>query len=444
MFRAATFLTPVSLRRLGLAALACSALTLVGCGGGSRAKDYHPDSIVVFGDENSAFVTYTPTTYTGGVQGLVYTVNPVVYDEFVYCPDTTSSTTRCDTSSTSNLLTGVGTSFVPTSPTYDNYPHGKVFRLGNETKSYETSWIALGQGNTTASPTTLVPMKQSFMLTYDCSASSTVMQFVAHAFGKGYKSNCSFDNDGATTYAQLDATVAMVQTQVNNNLAGLGSGTLVIVWAGQQDVKYVYESPTWGTLDAKRAEVKYRADALASAIKQILNTGAKVLVIGVPDLGFSPYGRGKYTAQGSSLACQNATRTDSSVISDCNGDLETLAKDFNNTLVLGDQGLGLSGLQDYVYKGRQYAYVDAWALTQSYALNASYVNDAVCDSTKLYTPDGSVDSSSRVQFCTNAFSIKSSASTSTYLWADDGGTHPSSVLHSAIGSQAYNQAANQF
>ncbi len=118
MFRAATFLTPVSLRRLGLVALACSALTLVGCGGGSRAKDYHPDSIVVFGDENSAFwsTEFVPNVAAGGnysIHGLVYTVNPLGVGATYYCHDTTS-TTRCDLTNASDLITDPVTQFLAT------------------------------------------------------------------------------------------------------------------------------------------------------------------------------------------------------------------------------------------------------------------------------------------------------------------------------------------
>ena len=57
MFATPAFNLPVTLRRVGWITMACASLVLSACGGGDRASEYEPASIVSFGDESSAFVS---------------------------------------------------------------------------------------------------------------------------------------------------------------------------------------------------------------------------------------------------------------------------------------------------------------------------------------------------------------------------------------------------
>lgn len=427
MFRFAASVMPVSLRLLGTAAVVCSALNLVGCGGGSRAKDYQPDRIVVFGDENSAFTTSTVNTdasYT--IRGLVYTVNSLPVLSGYYCGNQ-SATTACVISPDTDLLSGVS-NFVATDPAK---PQGTAYRLthADPVDFNVLSMIAVGAGDITASGTTTtgVAMKRSLEVVYDCSASATWMQTLAHAFGKGFQADCAKDVAGAVTHATNGAYVANIQTQINASLnaSELGSGTLAAVWAGQNDIIQVYESGTYGTIDAKVLEIRNRAQQLANMIIQIMNTGSRVVVVGAADLGYSPYGKNQKALNAGTSACDSGVST-------CNGDLQRLASEFNNALLL-------NGLRDYVYQGRKVAFVDPRVTTDALATSSSYVNDRICDATKMVQPDGTKNSA--VQFC-NALGFVTNGSTATYLWADD--THPAWALHSNIGVSAYNHASNQF
>ncbi|KGM40675.1 hypothetical protein JY96_13210 [Aquabacterium sp. NJ1] len=429
MFRFPASVMPVSLRLLGAAAVVCSAMNLVGCGGGSRAKDYQPDRIVVFGDENSAFTTATVNTDTSyTIHGLVYTVNstPVLPGTVYFCGNQTA-TTVCDASSTTDLFTSV-TNFVATDT---NSPQGTAYRLthADPVDFNLLTMIAVGTGSNTVSGTTTdgLPMKRSLDVVYDCSASATWMQTLAHAFGKGFQADCTKDLAGAVTHATYGAYVADIQTQINASLnaSELGDGTLVAIWAGHNDIIQVYESGTYGTIDAKVLEIRNRAQLLANMVIQVMNTGAKVVVIGAADLGYSPYGKDKKAAITGTPACDSGVST-------CNGDLQRMAKEFNDALLL-------TGLRDYVYQGRKVAFIDPRETTDFLATNSSYVNDRVCDASKMVQPDGTKNSA--VQFC-NALGFVTNGSTATYLWADD--THPAWVLHSNIGVSAYNRAANQF
>jgi hypothetical protein len=97
MFVTPSSFLPVTLRQVGLVTLACSALVLSACGGGDRAADYQPTSIVSFGDENSAFATATVSGGDGGeLEGLTYAVNNLVVGSTTFCTDQIA-TTLCAT-----------------------------------------------------------------------------------------------------------------------------------------------------------------------------------------------------------------------------------------------------------------------------------------------------------------------------------------------------------
>ncbi len=428
MFRFAASVMPVSLRLLGTAAVVCSALNLVGCGGGSRAKEYQPDRIVVFGDENSAFTTAdvnTDASYT--IHGLVYTVNSTPLLNGYYCGNQTANT-ACVIDPDTDLLSGVS-GFVATD---SDRPQGRAYRLthADPVDFNLLTMIAVGTGSNTVSGTTTpgVAMKRSVDIVYDCSASSTWMQTLAHAFGKGFQADCVKDAAGAVTHAVANHKIANIQSQINASLnaSELGNGTLVAIWAGQNDLLTIYaDDSTYGTIDAKVLEAKSRAQQLANMIIQIINTGSKVIVVGANDLGYSPYGLAQKIAKPTTPGCDGG-------VSACNGDLQKMAKEFNDALLL-------TGLRDYVYQGRKVTFIDPRETMAVLANSSSYVNNRICDADKMVQPDGTKNSS--VQFC-NVLGFVTNGSTATYLWADD--THPAWALHSNIGVAAYNRASSQF
>lgn len=469
MFRSAASLMPAFLRRAGLAAMACSALALVGCGGGNRAKDYNPDSIVIFGDENSAFESETfltpdspPVSYT--VYGLVHSVNAILIPSSTVkvCTGDSTATTVCATNILSSTAPIVSVSnFVATAP---DYPQGTAYRKDLAAGDFNSLYfIALGTGDvyTNGSQSSSgTAMKRSFNVIYDCTANRTWMQLLAHSFSKGFRnasdlnSGCPADREGAVSYATPNAKIAEVQTQVSSHIGSLGKGVLVGVWAGQNDILEVWSSSAWSGQGAKLDEVKRRADRLAGIIKQILNTGAKVVLIGQPDLGFSPFGQAQ-TGDKAGCTWISGSRTDGSARPACHTELQQLILAFNETLMLGDKPLGLDGLQDYASQGRKLAFVDGRVQSQIYALSASYINDGrVCETdpasgkNTMFAPSGhdvttsgDYPAPSTAKYCSD-LSLLSGGSAYTHIWADD--RHLSAPVHGAIGSAAFNQAANQF
>lgn len=453
MFRVAASESPKSLRLLGLAAVVCSALSLVGCGGGSRAKAYQPDRVVALGDENSALATYS---LAGGyvVKGLVYTINPVsvVTETSAVCRDATQTgSTLCQVA---DLLTAPDlTSFVATSPASATNPLGAGYHFGAADEHINlVTMISLG--SITDGGVSVPQAKKTVGLFYACTASANWVQVVAHAFQLGFRNDpngCGLDYPGARTYAREGATVAQLQSQLNAAQADgqLGQGALVTVWVGQNDLYALLANSSYGTLDAKRYQAKLLAEQLAGVIKPIIDSGAKVIVVGVADLGFSPYAVSQMS--GATTSCDASVRSDNSAAPPCNGDMQKIVQDFNKTLKIGDKDTGLRGLQDYVNDGRTYAFVDAQQTVRSLALSSSYVSDkqfCETDTSKAYpmmTPDGVKDNSS-VLYCNSATytgrDTSTVANTATSIWATDKllGT----TVHSNLGSLAYSRASNQF
>jgi outer membrane lipase/esterase len=94
-------------------------------------------------------------------------------------------------------------------------------------------------------------------------------------------------------YASQGATVATMQAQWDAHTATdtLGDKDLVTMFVGMHDVLAVYASA--GTVDegAMTAELQARGKALGSLVNRITNTGAPVLIVTVPNLGFTPFAR---------------------------------------------------------------------------------------------------------------------------------------------------------
>ncbi|MBI2731761.1 MAG: hypothetical protein HYX44_00110 [Aquabacterium sp.] len=446
MFRFPASVMPLSLRLLGTAAVVCSALSLVGCGGGSRAKEYQPQRAVVFGDENSALASYTLANGGYVVKGLVYTINPVAVTTVTTatCTDPSQTVnTLCDPANAITDATAFDVTAKATNPLGSGYhfPDGPP-----DTRTNLVTFIALG----TATRPNNVQVPNAKLTTgvqYLCTSSANWSQVLVRSFSLGFRNDpngCDKDYAGAVTYASNGWKVADVQQQVNAHLGELGEGVLVTVWVGQNDLYDLLVDPNYGTLDAKRYQAKLLAEQLAGSVKQIINSGARVILVGVADLGFSPYAV-------SQINSATTTDCDTGEHVTCNGDMQKLVADFNKTLKIGDKDTGLRGLQDYVYQGRQYAFVDAQAIVRSLATRPSYVKDKVyCESNlaadyPMMTPDGVKDNSSILYCNTNTYTgrgTSSVASTATYLWADN--KRLGVAAHSTIGVSAYNRAANKF
>lgn len=429
--------------RLGAVAAACSALTLSlpGCGGGSRAKEYVPDSVVSFGDENSAMedsdlsTSLDPAGSAPGkqVKGLVYTVNAVVDESllgvFTYCTDGTS-TQWCNgpTTGTSTSASPIAFNSATDTFTTGGAPHAYYFDTINTVNvngvnvSNVVTVVDVGSG--TVSSVAKNPLKRTYNVVYACSTSRLWNQIVAHSFNKGFESQCALDIDGAHTYAAHGAKVAELQTQVSYHRSELHDGVLVTIMIGQNDILEVYddvvnhpanESSATSTLDA-------RGRAAAAVVQSVLNTGAKVVLALTPDLGESP--------MATALDATGKAR------------LKAYTVAFNNALKFG---MGSTAAQD----GRHFALVESDLFTNPITRSASYVHGtALCNMAGTFKrPDGTAvgvndsDYAYRLKYC-NANTMVTNGSVATYMWADD--THFAPAGHAQIGSLAASRVYNQF
>lgn len=420
--------------RLGAVAAACSALTwsLSGCGGGSRAKDYVPDSVVSFGDENSAMEDYSssnldPSASPNGtdpktVQGLVYTVNAVVdesvFSTFSHCNDASALNKFCD-KSTADLtpFSETVTGFVGGTPHAYYFPGVNADGFSNI-----VTYVSNGTGSKNGGATTSI--KRTYNVTYACSTSRLWNQIVAHSFNKGFESKCALDLDGAQTYAAYGAKVAELQTQVSTHRSELRDGVLVTVMIGQNDILEMYDDVIHSRrADSEAQSILETRGALAAAIiKDILATGAKVVLALTPDLGQSPLAFA--VNQQPALLTAYTTK-------------------FNNALKFG---MGSVAAQD----GRHFALVESDLFTNPITRSASYVHGtALCDMAATFKhPDGSDvtnqdadDYAKRLKYC-NANTMVTNGSVATYMWADD--THFAPAGHAQVGSLAASRVYNQF
>lgn len=406
MFATSASFLPVSLRRVGLVSLACSALVLSACGGGDRAGDYKPESIVSFGDENSAFATYegnlkapnpsAPSDLSQAqavtLRGLTYTVTTTATSLPVTCAaDDPLSATFC--------VTPVeGVTFAP-----DDGLTQYVIEDTNYPNTVTRLEVGGGYKRTTAT-------------TYFCNVPTIWVQTVARAFGKGYRDACPLEaNSGAVSFAKPGARVVDVVAQINANQASLKPGALVTVMAGQNDILDEYKSlgntPADAELKAAQARLRTQATVLADAVQRVLRTDAKVILALTPDLGQSPLAYAN-NAAGRSV-------------------LSALTKSFNDHLYI--TRLGSSS-------GRQLAGVNSNELTGSQGSGAAV---ALCGPAPA-SPDGVVAAENagnynldRLLAC-NSSSLVAGGS----LWADQVRFAPAG--HGWIGSLAANRAFEQF
>lgn len=408
MFRFAASSMPATLNRFGLVVMACSALALSGCGGGSRAKDYVPDRVVTFGDENSAISSLDADGYTSSgltdtathhvnLKGLTYTVNSYTQDVAITCTNANFVSNKCAHVDTTPAFATAATTVWNVVDT-SGFPN-LVTKIEHDTVN--------GVYRTTNSG-------------YFCSTNTIWAQVVAHGFGKGYSAQCPLDRDGAENYAAYGAKVADISAQVAAHRGSLGAGVLVTLMAGQNDILEVYAAVHAGSMteDSANAALQSRASTMASTVRDIISTGAKVALALTPDLGESP----KAYTGGEDRAL-----------------LTRLTKVFNDKLYITELGNT---------SGRSLAGVNPEPYTNTGTRSASYVYQTpVCNLASVVRPDGATvistdpDYNVRVKYCNNS-TLVTNGSTSTYIWADD--VHFAPVGHALIGSAMATRVANQF
>lgn len=251
-----------------------------------------------------------------------------------------------------------------------------------------------------------------------CLASPVIAQTVATYYGFVF-AECN--PTGATPKAFSHAKVgALIEDPLTGlaaqraAVANLGAADLVTVMIGGNDIIAIYEQVRAGTLTSGAAveEAKRRGRSAAALITDLLTSGARALVMTVPDLSLTPY-------------AINAGKTDTNAQSL----LYTLSYEFNGSLrtnILPNDGrnFGLVLADDIVAVMRD---------NPSTYLDSPYnVTDAACTTADVKDCVLTTDSTTTT--------LVSGATLNSHLWASD--RHIGPNAHGRIGQQALARAVN--
>jgi outer membrane lipase/esterase len=131
------------------------------------------------------------------------------------------------------------------------------------------------------------------LVSVDCGTQTLWVQAVANSYSFAYP-ECNPAGNATTparSRAVAGARVDNLAAQVDAQLAdgGLDNKDLVTVLMGVNDVWQLYGQYTGSNESALIDEARARGERLAAQVNRIVGTGARVLVLTIPDLSFSPF-----------------------------------------------------------------------------------------------------------------------------------------------------------
>lgn len=219
-------------RRLGVVLVtSLAALTLASCGGGTQAKKFVPESLVVFGDDFSLITS-------DGVAGVAANEG-ATYGAAKFEP---GSAGPYDCEAYFNWVM--------------YFANSVGFKFTNECSKQIS---------------TRTDLKTAVMLAND-------------------PVDVRVDNDTSVELAVTNAGADAISARMQANLSLLNKGTLVTVNAGRADIVKAYRaylaSPS--SLSVLEEQLEQTGRRFARSLKPVVNTGARVLLILSPGLGESP------------------------------------------------------------------------------------------------------------------------------------------------------------
>jgi len=359
-----------AVRRLtALGAAAAMAVALTACGGGDQVNPFKPNKIVTFGDELSYIGTQS--VGAGVLKGQRYGINAVTTLTNTVYRD--AGVVQTSTQITDKDMTNAALAYA-----------GEVYSVD----SVGLTDTQLTVVKTETSGTTPAFTRESWAV-WDCTNARQWMQILANAYGMGYNTACPADAAGAVSHAVIGAKVDDVIQQIETHRAELDSKTLATIWAGQNDVieQLAAYRATPGNLGNIKNELEARGVRLGQAVNRLLDTGARALIVSLPDLGKAPGAGSDGVA------------------------LTEMTEAFNRGFI------GVNGVKN---DGTKIGLVKAFELVQDiervpgdYGMN---VDLAACDLTLLKTPVG-ITSTSLLD-CRQTTLI-AGASLYSHLWASD-------------------------
>ena len=131
-------------------------------------------------------------------------------------------------------------------------------------------------------------------LQVDCTENPLWTQVVANSYGliyTGCNIEATYETD-ARDLTTVNGTTADVAKQVTAFEAGdtFNYNDLVTIWVGMHDVLNDYQANATGNDDLLLSDMNAQGAALAGIVNSIANSGAKVLLLTIPDMSLSPFG----------------------------------------------------------------------------------------------------------------------------------------------------------
>jgi outer membrane lipase/esterase len=248
----------------------------------------------------------------------------------------------------------------------------------------------------------------------DCSLAPLWNQVLATSYTLVY-ADCNVEavaSPGAFDLTTLNATVDDTVAQVAAFEAGdaFNGNDLVTIWVGAHDVLNDYAENGSGDQPTLVTDMRASALNLANLVNSIVATGAKVILLTIPDMGDSPF------------AATEQQRGDFDRV----GLLSQMSQGFNNSLrsnIVNDGSkIGLVLVDDFVHNAVRspgsYGLISLPNITQGCVSTAPLPN---CTDNTLNTDP-----------------TKNSDAPAIYLWAD--ATHLAPTAHLQIGNQAVSRA----
>ncbi|MCK9685493.1 SGNH/GDSL hydrolase family protein [Scleromatobacter humisilvae] len=248
----------------------------------------------------------------------------------------------------------------------------------------------------------------------DCTLNPIWTQTVANGYGLTF-ANCNpngaFENN-AIDNTTVNGTVADVVQKVAAFQGGdtFNGNDLVLIWVGMNDILNEYKANASPDETVLVQDMKDQGTQLANVVNSIANAGAKVVILTVPDMSYSPY------------AFAEAQRGD-----------------FDRAKLLSDMSTAFNvGMRSNILNdGSKIALVLVDDLVRN-AVRSPGSFGLIANDNQTY---GCLDSAP-LPTCTNE-TLRNDPSTGqpaiqNFMWAD--ATHLGSALQGQIGSQAYGRA----
>ncbi len=248
----------------------------------------------------------------------------------------------------------------------------------------------------------------------DCTLNPLWVQLLASSYSLVY-ANCNVEavvSPAAIDLSTVNATVGDLVDQVSAFQAGdtFNGNDLVTIWVGAYDVLNDYKANGTGDEPALLADMQAAGATLANTVNAIAATGAKVVLLTMPDMGVSPFAfaeqqRGDFDRQKLLSDMSNSFNLGlrSTIINDGSKIALVLVDDYTRNTVRSPGSFGLISVPN-----QSYACLDSAPLP-------------TC-TTDTLNPDPSTGLTA----------------TASFLWAD--ATHLAPSAHNYIGNQAVGRA----